>query len=96
MGEPNSSRVASPRQAGPASTLALPDALDELIASGSASVDAGPAWRGDATLELFGSPTEELARLEVREIIAGYYRQVGVTWNGGHLLADHGVPVRRP
>jgi acetoacetate decarboxylase len=70
-----------------------PDSLDELIASGSASVEAGPAWRGDATLELFDSPTEELAALEVREIIAGYYRQVGVTWDGGRLLAERGVPV---
>src|SRR5215467_4350997 len=65
-----------------------PDSLDELVASGSASVEAGPAWRGDAALELFDSPTEELARLEVREIIAGYYRQAGVTWNGGKVLAD--------
>ena len=73
-----------------------PDSLDELVASGSASVEAGPAWRGDATLELFDSPTEELARLEVREIIGGYYRQVGVTWNGGRLLADRGVPAHRP
>jgi acetoacetate decarboxylase len=64
-----------------------PDALSELIESGSASVEAGPAWRGDATLELFDSPTEELAELEVREIIGGYYRQVGVTWDGGSLLA---------
>jgi len=64
-----------------------PDALDELIRSGSASVDAGPAWRGDATLDLFESPTEELARLEVREIIGGYYQQVGVTWDGGKVLA---------
>ena len=64
-----------------------PDSLDELIASGSASVEAGPAWRGDATLELFDSPTEELARLEVGEIIGGYYRQVGVTWDGGRVLA---------
>jgi len=64
-----------------------PDALDELIRSGSASVDAGPAWRGDATLELFESPSEELARLEVREIIGGYYQQVGVTWDGGKVLA---------
>jgi acetoacetate decarboxylase len=73
-----------------------PDALDELIASGSATVEAGPAWRGDATLDLFDSPTEELDRLEVREIIAGYYRQVGVTWDGGRLLAQRGVPVRPP
>ena len=74
-----------------------PDSLAELVASGSASVEAGPAWRGDATLELFESPTEELAALEVREIIGGYYRQVGVTWDGGTLLAERGVPVgRRP
>ena len=70
-----------------------PDALDELIASGSASLEAGPAWRGDAALELFDSPTEELARLEVGEIIGGYYRQVGVTWDGGRLLARRGTPV---
>ncbi len=66
-----------------------PDSLDELIASGSAGVEAGQAWRGDATLELFSSPTEELASLEVREIIGGYYRQVGVTWDGGSVLAAH-------
>jgi acetoacetate decarboxylase len=64
-----------------------PDVTDELILSGSASVDAGPAWRGDATLELFDSPAEELARLTVREIIGGYFRQVGVTWDGGKVLA---------
>jgi acetoacetate decarboxylase len=63
-----------------------PDALDELVRSGSASVEAGPAWGGDATLELFESPTEELARLEVGEIIGGYYQQVGVTWDGGKVL----------
>ena len=68
VGEENSSRVASPDQ-------------------------AGPAWRGDATLELFESPTEELARLEVGEIIGGYYRQVGVTWDGGRVLARGGSPV---
>jgi acetoacetate decarboxylase len=65
-----------------------PDTLSELISSGSASVEAGPAWRGDASLELFDSPTEELADLEVHEIIGGYYRQVGVTWDGGHVLAS--------
>jgi acetoacetate decarboxylase len=49
-------------------------------------VEAGPAWSGDAALELFESPTEELARLEVGEIIGGYYQQVGVTWDGGKVL----------
>ena len=61
-------------------------ALDELIESGAASFEAGPAWSGDADFELFDAPTEELARLEVREPIGAYYRQVGVVWNGGTLL----------
>jgi acetoacetate decarboxylase len=64
------------------------DSLAELVRSGSASVEAGPAWRGEARLELLASPTEELAELTVNEIISGYYRQVGVTWDGGSVLAD--------
>jgi acetoacetate decarboxylase len=64
------------------------DSLAELIVSGSASVEAGPAWCGDAALELFESPTEELADLAIDEIIGGYYRQVGVTWDGGSVLAS--------
>ena len=69
------------------------DSLDELISSGSASFDGGQAWRGDADLELFSSPTEELASLEVGEVIGGYYRQVGITWDGGTLLAGRGAPA---
>jgi acetoacetate decarboxylase len=65
-----------------------PDALSELISSGSAGFEAGQAWRGDAALELFESPTEELADLEVNEIIGGYFRQVGVTWDGGSVLSN--------
>jgi hypothetical protein len=63
-----------------------PDAFAELIASGAASVEAGQAWTGEATLDLFDAPTEELASLEAREIIGGYYRQVGVVWDGGRTL----------
>lgn len=69
-----------------------PDALSELIASGSASAEGGQAWRGDATLHLFESPTEELATLEVDEIIGGYYRQVGMVWDGGTVLASPATP----
>jgi acetoacetate decarboxylase len=61
-------------------------ALDELIETGAASFEAGQPWVGDAELELFEAPTEELARLEIREPIAAYYRQVGVVWDGGRLL----------
>ncbi|WP_242905528.1 acetoacetate decarboxylase family protein [Actinomadura terrae] len=64
-----------------------PPALDELIESGAASFEAGPAWKGEAELRLFDSPTEELTDLAVEEIIGAYYRQVGVVWNGGRRLA---------
>jgi hypothetical protein len=70
----------------PSIVKGAPDALDELVQSGSARFEGGPPWRGDATLELFASPAEELDRLAVREIIGGYYRQVGVTWDGGQVL----------
>ena len=61
-------------------------ALDELVESGAASFEGGPVWRGEADLDLFEAPTEELALLEVREPIAAYIRQVGVVWDGGRLL----------
>ncbi|MEV6306324.1 acetoacetate decarboxylase family protein [Actinoplanes sp. NPDC051861] len=64
-----------------------PDAFAELISSGAAEFSGGQAWRGDVDLKLYESPTEELARLEVHEVIGGYYRQVGVVWNGGTTLA---------
>ncbi|MBU2667339.1 acetoacetate decarboxylase family protein [Actinoplanes bogorensis] len=63
------------------------DAYAELISSGAARFEGGQAWRGDVDLRLFESPTEELARLRVDEIIGGYYRQVGVVWDGGRSLA---------
>ncbi|MEV0663467.1 acetoacetate decarboxylase family protein [Actinomadura luteofluorescens] len=62
-------------------------ALDELIESGASSFEAGPAWKGEADLRLFDSPTEELSRLAVEEPIAAYHRQVGVVWDGGRRLA---------
>jgi acetoacetate decarboxylase len=64
-----------------------PDAYAELISSGAKSFEGGPAWTGDVELRLFDSPTEELSRLTVDEIIGGYYRQVGVVWDGGTTLA---------
>ena len=63
------------------------DAFAELIESGANAFEGGQAWEGEVDLRLFDVPTEELARLEVHEIIGGYYRQVGVVWNGGRSLA---------
>ncbi|MDH4159038.1 MAG: acetoacetate decarboxylase family protein [Actinomycetota bacterium] len=58
--------------------------LDELITMGGYDADVGPAWAADAELELADSPWDELASaLPVREITGGFYRQIGVSWNGG-------------
>jgi hypothetical protein len=63
-------------------------ALDEVVTMSGRDPDVGPAWKADAELELFDSPWDELAAaLPVREVISGYYRQVGVSWNGGTTLA---------
>ena len=70
--------------------LGLVRAVDlhaELIESAGARFEGGTPWRaGVEAFRLFEAPTEELARLAPREIIAGYYRQIGVVWNGGKSL----------
>ncbi len=63
-----------------------PDAYSELIASSGVGFQRGQAWTGDVELRLFESPTEELDRLRIDEIIGGYYCQVGTSWNGGQSL----------
>ncbi|HJR22952.1 MAG TPA: acetoacetate decarboxylase family protein [Dongiaceae bacterium] len=63
------------------------DAHAELIESTGAKFEGGQPWRAKVEhFALFDSPTEELARLDVREIIGAYYRQIGVVWNGGRSL----------
>jgi acetoacetate decarboxylase len=63
------------------------DAHAELIESSGAKFEGGKPWIADVeSFRLYDVPTEELAGLEVKEIIGGYYRQIGVTWNGGRSL----------
>jgi hypothetical protein len=81
----------------PGIAAGAPDAYAELIESGVSESEAGPAWSGDAELRIFESPTEELDRLRIDEIIGGYYRQVGVVWNGGRSLeTSTGVSAESP
>jgi len=64
------------------------DAHAELIESTAAKFEGGRPWAADVeSFRLLDAPTEEMAQLEVKEIIGGYYRQIGVTWNGGRTLA---------
>ena len=72
--------------------------MAELVTMRSRDVDLGPAYVGEAELRLFEAPGEELATLEPREMIAGYWRQVGATFDGGTRLgvdAARSVPSRR-
>ena len=62
------------------------DSYSELVTMSGRDVELGQAWRGDAELELLPSPVEEVARLEVREIIGGYWRSVATTFAGGRTL----------
>jgi acetoacetate decarboxylase len=62
------------------------DSYHELVTMSGRDVELGQPWRGDAELELLPSPVEEVARLEVREIIGGWFRQVGTTFAGGTTL----------
>jgi hypothetical protein len=63
-------------------------ALDEVLTMSGVGFEHGPAWRGDATLELFDSPWDDVATtLPVREILGGYFMQVGTSWDGGTTLA---------
>jgi acetoacetate decarboxylase len=63
--------------------------LSQIVTMAGVDADLGQAWVGDATVELMDSPWDQPARLlPVREVIAGYYREVGVTFAGGTLLQD--------
>jgi hypothetical protein len=71
----------------PAIDPGAPASLDELVTMRSVDVDLGPVYAGDADVRLFEAPGEELAALEPRETIGGYWRQVGATFAGGERLA---------
>ncbi len=64
------------------------DALSDVVTMAGVELDLGPSYGGSATLELFDSPTEELLSLAPREILGGYFRSVGTTFNGGTTLED--------
>jgi acetoacetate decarboxylase len=60
--------------------------MDELVTMRGYDGAIADVWSGVAELELHESPSEELALLEPREMIAGYYHRVGVSWRQGETL----------
>jgi acetoacetate decarboxylase len=78
----------------PSITPGLGNSLDQLITMGGVDADLGQAWVGDAELTLGDSQWDELnSILPVQEVLAGYYREVGVTFNGGKLVEDRSNPT---
>ena len=63
-----------------------PASMDELVTMRSFDWEGSPAWTGEAELAFGDSPVEELQSLAPHEIIAGYWRSVGVTWGEGTVL----------
>ncbi|CAN5568118.1 acetoacetate decarboxylase family protein [soil metagenome] len=62
------------------------DAMHELVTMRGYDVELGPCYAGDATIEFHESPVEELTRLQPVEVIGGFWREVGTSWNGGTTL----------
>jgi acetoacetate decarboxylase len=77
----------------PSITPGLGNSMDQLIIMGGVDADLGTPWVGDAELNLFDSRWDELGSiLPVQEILGGYFREVGVTFNGGTLVKDFSNP----
>jgi hypothetical protein len=64
------------------------DSVAEVVTMSGVNLDLGPAYAGSATLDVFDSPNEELSSLAPREILGGYFRSLGTTFNGGVTLED--------
>lgn len=68
------------------------DSLNEVVTMSGYDVDFGRCFTGDCELQLFDSPVEELLDLAPREIIAGYWHEVGVSWRAGRTLWRQNLP----
>ena len=71
------------------------DVLDELVTIRSTDVELGPAFTGSFELAVHDAPGEELTSLAPVEPIAGYWRQVGATFEGGEpVFGEAATPLR--
>jgi acetoacetate decarboxylase len=66
--------------------------MDELVSMRGFDVETADGWQGDARLALYPSPAEEHHRLAPREMIAGYWRRVGMSWKEGITLHRSAPP----
>jgi len=69
--------------------------MDELVTMGGYDGEIADVWKADAEIDLFNSPTEEVAALAPDEIIGGFYHRVGVSWRAGETLIRSGAEIAR-
>ena len=72
------------------------DSVDELVTMRGYDAEIGRSFTGTFDISLFDSPVEELGRLQPRELIAGYWREVAVSWKGGTTLERRSLPPMGP
>jgi acetoacetate decarboxylase len=65
------------------------DSLDDIVTMSGVDVEIGRQFQGTATLSFGHSPVEELQRIAPKEIIGGFWREVGTTFVGGTRLLEH-------
>lgn len=68
------------------------DSIEEVVTMGGFDVDFGRCFKGDFDLSYFPSPVEELTDLAPKEIIGGYWHEVGVSWKSGTTLSRKTLP----
>ena len=68
------------------------DSLDELVTMSAFESEVGRCFRGSFELWIGDSPVEELTRLEPRELIAGYWCEVAMSWRSGTTLERRNLP----
>jgi acetoacetate decarboxylase len=60
--------------------------MDELVTMRGYDAEVADVWSGEAELEVFESPADELSMLEPTEVIGGFYHRVGASWKAGTTL----------
>lgn len=68
------------------------DSLDEVVTMSGYDAEMGRCFQGEAELEVFDSPVEELKLIQPKELINAYWYEVGVSWKAGTTLSRNSLP----
>lgn len=68
------------------------DSLEEVVTMGPYEAEMGRCFKGNFDLKYFESPVEEHTLLRPKELIGGYWHEVGASWKEGTTLARRTLP----